>query len=553
MATDTTLVDLQVDVDRGFRQWHISEIYIPGNAGTGTYVPNPNDLVLDYTQGWLRVISVDYTTGVSIREPWSPPTAGGVSDEDALLGSGPGYQSESWRCFLNTAVTPFTLTCDSRLHKYGAHNRYIKIFRGTDITNSGQVISAFYDQSGAFLGEDIPMEVVGMREVDNVAIMTPKVGYTSIRLNDGDVVTVVAYSDAGHQTSIDKLIVRNSAFVRSTSDSMKYVQAISIESTFLSPSDPQVLMFPINQLVNNINMTGVVTYSDGSQIRLPVDGTKFQMDGLNEYVATVVGQRVPLVLHYYLSPSEYSYIVSPSMNDHISVDYEAVTTSVNGSAGVKLYCIPVWVDVLNGYRLEYYLYNLLREQWYNVTNVIQMGSESVVFNPTLYGTAQHLAVAVNLKQVDALFADWRHVQTLTVSLKAPGSDTTVENWEVVYTPGQNPPSGLGTKALAHFVNVNNWQVDLTCGALSQAEWLAKVYYPQQPLVDDSTEIEAPVPNFLLIRSGAYEVEIPITQWNTVMQMADVPAQGHPVYLHFMRRNAGTDLQLAVAGLITHRV
>lgn len=553
MANEINAVDLIRDVNRGFHQWHISQIYIPGSPNSGLFVPNPLDLVLDYDAGWLRVVSVDYTTGVSIRVPWAPPTNSSISDDDILLGAGPGYQSESFRVFLNTAVVPHTLSPDTRLHKYGAENRYYKVFRGSDITSSGQVISAFYDQSGEFLGSEVPFKLVQMPAVDNRGIMKPAAGYTAYKLNDGDTVTLVTYSDAGHQVSIDRLVVVNSTFTPSTSDSVKYVRGISIESSFLSPSDPNVLMFPINQLVRNVNITGVVTYSDGSQLRMPVDGNKFRLDGLNEYVSTVPGQRVPLVLHYFLSPDEYSYLVNPSIDNHISVDYEAVTTAVNGSAGVKLYAFPVWVDVLTGYRLEFYLYNLLREQWYNVTNVVQMGSESVVFDPIRYGVAQHLAVAVNLKQVDPLFADWRHVQTLTVSLKAPGSDTTVENWEVIYTPGQNPPSGLGTKALAHFINVNNWELDLTCGALTLAEWLAKVYTPQQPLVDESTEIEAPVPNFLLIRSGNYEVEVPITQWNTMMTMTEVPLQGHPVYVHFMRRNAATDLQLAVAGLITHRI
>jgi len=543
--------DIDKNVDRGWRIWNIKEIYVPG--GDGRIVPNANDLIQDYDNGFLRVISVDYTTGISVRQPWTVPQPGGNVDEDVIVGSGPGYTTESFRVLLNTNTMPFTLTCDSRLRVFGTESQYIKIFRGTDISAvTGKVISMYYDQSGQFLGENIPLEINRQPDAQNVAQKNPKTGYTSYRIDDGEIVTVVAYGAQGQVTDVSRCVIMNSSFARRASDSMKYVREIALESTWLSPSDEQVIQVPINAPVTNLNLIGRVTYSNGDVRRLPVDGTKFSMDGINEYTAMVEGQRHPLVLHYKLAEDEQSYITNPSFANSIDKDYYAVTVAFNGSVGVKLYCVPVWQDTLTGYRLEWYMYNLVRSQWWNVTNYVEPATGSAVYDPTRYGVSQRLSFALNLKRVDPRFADWRHVQTLSVQLKAPGNEQNTENWAILYTPDQNPPSGFETKALAHLINVNNWEVDIRCGAATLEEWLKKVYYAQQPLMDDRSEEKAPEPNFMLIRSAQYEVELPISQWNQTLQMLNVPQQGQAIYIHFMRRNASTDLQLAVAGLITHR-
>lgn len=64
---ESTLVPI-ADPNRGFKVWHIDEIYA-GENGPGRYVPNERDLVISYIDGWLRVINVDYTTGLSELQP----------------------------------------------------------------------------------------------------------------------------------------------------------------------------------------------------------------------------------------------------------------------------------------------------------------------------------------------------------------------------------------------------------------------------------------------------------------------------------------------------
>ena len=554
-----------VDPNRGYREWHISEIYSPENPSSkGQYVPNVDDSVRDWTQGILRVTAVDYTTGISILKKWSEPTdPGAVSDEDILLGAGPGTQSESYRCYLDQSVMPFSLSCDARLHFYGTGVSSVKIFHGTDISDNGEVISQFYDSAGTLLGENIPVENVAMFQNGvvipgnaaasyNQAVKAPKVGHTTRKMFDNEVVTVVAYNDAGEAVSQAKLLVKNTAFVRQTDKSLKYVASISVESPFLLTSDPHVIEYPINMPVDNLGLIGVVTYSDGSQLRIPVDGTKFAMPGLRNYVATIQGQTVDLMLSYQLSDYESAYLQTPAPNGRIAVPYQARTKESDGAYSVKLFAYPQWQDALTGYRMEYYLYNLDRQQVYRITNLVSNASNSAPFDPLLYGTKQRINVGVNMNEVDPLFDTWRHTQPIEVTLLRPGNNNSGDNWTIGYTAGQNPPYGLGVSALYTFIDVGNSTLDISCGCQTLEEWLDLVYYPTQPLFDARTETGPLEPNFMVVVSGNNRVEVPIASWNQQITVESTPGEGKLIYLEFLRKTANNDLQLAVAGLVSHQ-
>lgn len=554
-----------VDPNRGYREWHISEIYAPSNpASKGKYVPNPDDAVRDWTQGILRVVSVDYTNGVSILQRWTEPAEPRATvEEDILIGAGPGYQSESYRCFYDSSVFPHTLTMDHRLHYYGTGVSSIKIFLGTDISEHGDVISAHYDASGNLLGDNIPVDEVAMFQNGvvipggaassyNLAVRAARVGHTTRKLNDGDVVTVVSYSDGGQVASRAKLLIKTSKFIRQTDSSLKYVASIALETPFLLSSDPSVIEYPHNMPVDNLNLMGVVTYSDGQQLRMPVDGTKFSIAGLRNYIATIQGQTVDLMLSYQLSPHESAYLISPSPNGRINVPYHARTKESDGAYSVKLFAYPVWMGALNGYRLEYFLYNLDRQQVYYVTNLVSNATNSAAFDPLLYGVKQRINVGVNMNEVDPLFDSWRHAQAFEITLLRPGNASDGDNWTVGFTPGQNPAYGVGVRALTSFINVGNTQLNISCGAESLNDWLDKVYYPTQPLFDARSETGPLVPNFMVIASGNERIEVPISNWNSVIALENEPAAGKPVYIEFLRKTADNDLQLSIAALITHR-
>lgn len=539
--------------NRGFTTFHISEIYTPG--GSGLYVPNINDLIVDYNAGFYRCIAVDYTTGISTLDRWNPPRQNDyVAQEDILLGAGPGRASESYRAYLDTSVTPYILALDSRLHLYGTGNRYAKFFRGTDISQlTGQVISAYYDQSGNHLGENIPLEMVALENASNVAVQTPVVGYTLTEMDDGEVVTVVIYDDAGNVKSVNYVTVKNSTFIRSVDQSLEYIVNVAIESPYLLPGDPTTIEIPINMVVDNIPMMGLVTYNSGRVARIPIDGTKLSLLGKENYIATRKGQTVPVALSYQMGPNEYSYNMVVSQNNHITIPYKLRTADPDNAYSVKLFAYPEWIDAITGYRLKFYLTNLERQFVWDVTPHVVAGAGSRAFNPTEYGTLQRVTFMVNLANVDGQFNAYHHVETFEFFLIGPPNVMDPTTWQIGFEPNQDPRYGLNTFAEISFNGSNDWDVDVSSGAATLEDWLEMMYYRTLPLYDVSSELRAPVPTHFYLRVGGHRELFPIAQWAVANSMHEGRANGECVYIEFVRRISGNDLQLSVTGVPVHVV
>lgn len=535
------------DPNRGFRLWRRDEIVT--EEGDGQWVPNPQDLVFDPIQGFMLVTEVDYTTGLSVLTPWEMPDRDEDNDDvNVLIGSGPGYVSESYRLFLDQSVTPHTLSPDSRLRFYGSMVDHYKVFLGTDINEeNGKVVSTFYDGNGNFLGTSIPLESVTVPGAEQDVIKSPMTGYTVEAMEDGELCTLVAYANDGTVVSIAQLLVKNTQVIRHPDTARKYVAAISIDTPFISSVDPQTIEFPLNVSVESLPMTALVHYSDGSKHRLPIDNSKFSLYGLNNYVATVVGQEFPMVLAYNLAEDEVSYNLEPTANRRLTMSYRAKTAARDGAYEVKLFVYPIWQDSERGYRLEYWLYNLDRQTFYNVTPHVQMGVNSKPFQPTTYGVLQTLTVALDLNKVDGRFAPYRHVQTFQIALMARGDEVT-PNWVVYFRPDQQKGYGQGLIADVEYVNTNYWNLYLDNGRPSKEVWLKDLYYAIEPLVNEETEVLPPEPTHFRVKFLHNSWEFSVEQWNEALYVINDLERGDVVYLEWIRRTYDSDLQLGISAL-----
>lgn len=533
------------DADRGFRMWARAEIVT--SNGTGLWVPNVGDLVFDEAQGFFKITEVDITTGLSKMIPWTLPTQPNVdADNNTLVGTGPGYTSESYRMFLDTTVTPHTLSPDARLRFYGSMVNHYRVFLGSDINDQqGKVISTFFDPSGNFLGTDVPVETVFNDAA--TTIKAPMVGFTSEDMKDGELVTLVAYMEDGTPVSQAQLVVKTSQAIRQSDTSKKYIKGITLESPFMSSADPFTIEFPINVTVESLPLTAVAHYNDGTKLRMVIDSNKFFLYGMNNYIATEVGQEFPLVLAYNLAADEISYNLTPSANRRLTEKYTARTVTADGAYEVKLFVYPVWISAEVGYRLEYWLYNLDRQTFYNATPYVELGVNSAAFNPKQYGTVQTLTVAVDLNRVDGRFAPYRHVQTFQVSL-LNGGDPRQANWEILFKPDQQTGFGRNLKADLEYVNVNYWKLRLGNGATIKETWLKMMYEAIEPLYNTQTEAEAPTPTHMRIQFLHNTYEYSVDQWADALVVNNDLADGELLYIQWIKRNYDTDLQLGVTAL-----
>jgi hypothetical protein len=535
------------DPNRGFRIWGRGEIVsVPGQVDK--YWPNKDDLVFDPLNGFEIVVEVDPTTGMSDLIPWYPPTEPTGDANDMLVAVGPGYPSESFRMFLDTSTTPFTLTPDDRLHAYSSLADYYLVFLGSDISDAtGKVISAYYDGSLTYLGPEVPFESVPVEGPVQTVIKAHLPAFTSERLADNELVTIVHYNAQSGPTSKAQLLIMNSAAIRRSDTSKKYVKSIKIDSPYINSAEPRVIEFPLNVTVESLPMTLVVTYRDGKTNRMNMDNTVAFLHGLNNYIATEVGQEFALEAAYQLAEDEIAYGLTPTANRRIVESYIARTGPVDGAYECRLFVYPVWVSDLIGYRLEFWLYNMDRSTFYNVTSKMVLGQTSRPFDPVSYGTLQTLTYSVNLNAVDGRFLPFQFVSKFQIALLQPGSNRTA-NWEVFSRPDQASAYGRDLKGDMEYLNANLWNLRLANGAQTKEDWLRKMYYGAEPLVNPELEVTAPIPTHFRVVLLHNTYEFSVNQWNEVLKVNEAVADGELVYLQWIQRTALNDLQLAMTAV-----
>ena len=546
MATPT--IPIRAPRDRDWHYWHIKEIYTGPNQ-PGKWVPNVGDKVFDGF-GDQIVKFVDEVTNISTLVPIGNVT-GGADVDDILLSTGPGTNGEAYRLYIDNTTIPQTMTFDTRLRLYGTAVRYVKVFRGTDISDTGHVVSAIYNASNVKTSENIPTELVIMPSETNRGVQTPRVGYCSDTMNDGEVVTCVAYTSDGMMMSRMQFIVVNTSFVRTLDASKRYITNIELLSEYIDPSDSTLLRYPLN-MVNQSDAYRVrVRYSDGKVEIVTVDGNKVRLVGIDNYIATEVGELTKLVLTYTLSDNEYAYgTTQPLPNRSITKEYRLLTVQVDNSYSVKLFVSPVWNNNANRWDLRYYLYSLDRNMIEDVTSNIEIGALSPTFNGTNYATAQELVVAFNMNNLGSTYSYYRHVQPFTIALHGPGSNkSSVDYWHIQYENNVNYGNGLVANAIAD-TTPGNWRVDISNGYSTMTEWLRYHYNPLIPLYLVNTEDKAPAPTHIRLRIGTTWVrELPIEQvLQPITGINTTVAHGATLRLEFFRRTADSDLELAVGSL-----
>lgn len=533
--------------DRGYRQWYIDEILTYAGQ-TGKWIANVNDTVIDYSRGILRVIDVEEGTWVPTLELWEPPPhTDPDGEENVLVGVGPGYSSESYRCFIDTSVTPYVLAPDARLHFYGSMVASYAVFLGSDINkNTGKMISAWYDANGEFKGPFIPVEEATITGEKVSTVKIPMVGWCIEDLADSERVTLVAYDDKEGVISYAQLLVMNTEVLRQTDQSKAYVEGIMLDSPFISASDPKVIEFPLNVMVKSLPMQGIVKYQGGRQVRWDAGAPPFTIMGLENYVATGEGQEFPFAARYQLATDEISYKLVPSADRAVTENYIARTVAADNAYSCRLFVYPTWVNAAIGYRLEFWLYNLDRARFYNVTPYVELGVNSAPFRPRSYGDVQTLTYAVNLNAIDGRFAPFRYVSTFQIALLSAGGQDA--NWEVFPRPDVASAYGRSLKADLEFVAANNWNLRLANGALSKTQWLQRMYYNAEPLINTDVEEFAPEPTHFILHFLHGDYKFSVEQWNQTLKVNNDLNPGDLLNIQWIREMYDTDLQLAMTGV-----
>lgn len=547
-----------VDKSRRFTTWQINEIYT-GPNGTGAWVPNVDDMVIDWNNGIYRVSAVDhYKTNLSYLTKVNIATlGGGVDDSDLAVVTGVGANSNSFRVYVNTETTPHTLAVDSRVVWNGSANSYIKIFKGTDTSETtGVVISALVSSNGTVTSENIPLVAITIPSGTNVTQKTAQVAWCAETVSSGEIVTIVTYTAAGQITSVDKFVISTTNYIRSINQTAKYVTNIELISPFLSKTDSRLIECPINMLVQSLNFSARVTYSDNSTVTSNIDGTKWNIAGLQMFVSTQIGKYDTLHLTYTLGDTELALDATEALPTRKVIrEYRIRTVDVDTYYSVKLFAVPVWVNSSSRYTLNWYLYNLERSDIVDVTSFIEYSTTSPAFNGASYNSTQTLQVAFNMQKLGGSYSYFRHVQNVAITLLTPGTTVSAPRYYTI-AYGSNTSYGNTVRGLytADDANAGKLKLNVSAGYSDSLTWITNVYRNLEPLFYSANEAEAPAPTHARVIIGtsasAWQREIEINDIVKDIRNINVSiSQGTLIRIELFYRDGDGDHQLAVAPMI----
>lgn len=527
--------------DDRWTQWSIHEIYT-GQAGLNKFIPKLNDYVVEpESNTWWRVTNLDTITFIPELTPIS--FANNVAT-DVIVGEA----DDIYRVYFDKSVTPYTLSVDALLKVFGSAATTARLYRGSIIDNT-KLISRRYDNSGNFIGNDIPLQMVAYQSTDNFAIKSiPTCNTTVEDFQDGETVSAVIFDSNGKVLSKKYLVLEETTFVPQAYAEQKFITNIYLKSPFISSMSDTDINYPVNLPMESFNPIGVVQYNDGSTVEYPIDGNKFRLYGLDSFISTIIGQSVPLVLSYRLDVNEAALATVTTDGTFITKPYNLIVSNPNTSYNVKMFVYPRWIDDINGYALDAYLMNLDRNALFDVTGMFSLASNSAAFNPLAYGVTQRLILNLDLANVSGIYNHFLHVQTVDIVLRAKASDTFATNiWEVqTQIPSTTAYYGTNLKATRDASAPTKVYVDN--GAIDINDFLNKLYYPTQPLVNTLTESVPPVPTHIEVRWNGNSVIQPIENYATAFEFANTVTSLSNVQVVFLKQGPYGYLKLSVGSL-----
>jgi hypothetical protein len=526
--------------DDRWNMWSLHEIYT-GAAGQNKYIPKVNDYVLEPETGTTYIVT-DLNNVTFIPELTEIAFNSSVSSDSLISSTGDNY-----RIYFDKSIVPYTLSVDGLLRVYSNTAMTAKIYQGTFIDPT-KIVSRTYDNNGNFLGHDVSLELVAYNTHDNYAIKSVPTCNTDTDLQDGETCIVVIYDADGKVISKVSCIVEETTYVAQAFAEQKYITQIYIKSAFIDNSQPDVIHYPVNLPIASFNPIGVVQYNDGSTVEYPIDGDKFRIYGLDSFLSTIIGHRVPIVINYRLDSNEAALASVDSDNYYVTRPYTLIVDSPNTSYNVKLFVYPVWVDDTNGYTYKAFLMNLDRNVLFDVTSDISLSSNSPSFNPLAYGLTQRLTFNVDLANVSGIYHSFIHSQTVDIILRGAASDTSVTNiWEVAsQVPSNVPLYGTDLRAIRDQINTNKVRIDNNINTV--AEFIDKLYITTSPLFNPILEQEPLTPSHIEVKYGTENVIVPIDQYTNDFTFSVSVQMLSNIDIVFLKEVNSGFLKLSIASL-----
>lgn len=540
------------DLERGFRVWHIKEIFT-GEVGVTSgslYVPNVGDLVVDNSGIIYRVTAVDETNAIPTLEIIAGGPSKPITDPDSLPDGLRTYQPSGInRLFIDNSTNPHSASVYSQFRVYGSENTQAKLFRGRDTSPAGVVLSHTINSSNVIVSEMI--DLIPLYATNNT-IKRPARFHTSHELDDGEVATLVTYSASGRVTGEYVFLIRNANMISGPTASNVYIEDIEIISDLISDHDPLLIENPLHVPFNTTMLTCRVWYSDGTYADHTIDGNKAKLHGVNSFNTGLLGPSSKVVLSYYPSPSEPAINLQGSIAPSISKTYNLANIPLYGDTAYKLYAIPIWTG--SGYRLAFRLTDLEYLTDIDVTeSVMVTRSDGTPFRGNDYDRVQSVRAAVSLDLLNNPQAQGTvHVQEFKITLNPPGT-VSQNNYVIDYIGDGFTYFGVGHYCTASLSSSRKFKIDINQS--NQADWLSWLYRAVDPMYNNSVVDRAPEPTHFRLEQGGVNGgrlvgTYNVSQWDEEFELGTERSweQNYPLNIVWIVRENGLDKTVAMTPL-----
>lgn len=551
----TTLIDHSGE---RYQDFNYDEIYLgTGGAGVTKHVPNVGDKITkrDYGEGFITAIDPDPDNPVpTIRWVLLYGIVSGVDpDSDSIITASSSFQASAiTRCYIDDSVDPIVANIDSRWrsHLDASHG---KLFLGTDTSElTGVVISAQYNSSGVYTGENVPYV---NDDADNPTTKRATAFNIKQSVPAESTVTLVDYSSAGNAIGEQRFLTVNSASMRPASASSVQLTGFTLESVLMDPDDSSKIITPVNTTLDTTTFSITLNYSDGSKVEnVSIDGSKAKMSG-HKFNTMLTGDPSHITVSYYPAANEPFTGGSPGVKPHFTNVYEINTQVLDTDFVLQLMCVPTYKSLISGFDLEWFLFNLDRDILIDVTSAVTVGDNlraGADFDGTLYDTTQELSVRLTTDTVlPGVYPKHVHSQLVNITLSVPGTSDDYTPWVIDYQLGGTFLVGPGEYLSCSTFGNGTFNLGLRFDDVDK--WLYELFYKAIPLYDSSVEVHAPEPTHVRVTYGSAEKTVAIGDWD---QNQEFPAgtatleEGKTVKLDWYFEVSGDKRWMATTPLFT---
>lgn len=488
-----------------------SAIYDPTQtypAGSKLTVPPVGSLIAgDATEDnvlyRVRGVAGDYT--LTLEPIYTKLSNDGYGQSSVI-----SYGNTMFRAYYDTRTQPYTLSID-RVVFYGGLPSVYTIVRYPG-TNNEKVVSLNYDESGKYMGAQVPM----LRLEQNQNSWYCKPCNIDFIPADDEELLVKVFNDAGSLIATCTVFAKKGDIVNLSLQYRPKILDLKMDSTQQLTDGTGCYIYE-KQSFDDLNITGILLFDDNTTRKVIVDYKSLYLIGQEDFVSAYAGQRQKLMLKYFLSDNE---TIDGNASKNVTVvermlskEFDIKVIPNELAVPIKLSVFPVWNVTLGAYQLEYFYYSTDHTKSVNVTTF--MSVKTGKFDGSFFTDYQVFTAGLDMNLVDPINYpnSTTYVQSFAIKLQPPAA---LERY--IIKDAMSSPYVYGADSsssrrpiLYYDPAIQKYFIPSTV-FMNDTAVTESFYYNNNPPYDATTESKAPTPTHFIIRdpiSGAMLTALPI--------------------------------------------